>query len=89
MEKVISRNGTALVTDTRSLATRITLVASATSLLPLATLHVLSPEFDPSWRMVREYAIGGYKWGFDVDGRDTGSKFHCTVFRDQVSNLHA
>jgi hypothetical protein len=28
----------------------------------LAALHVLSPEFDPSWRMVSEYALGRYEW---------------------------
>lgn len=35
--------------------------AIATTLL-LAGLHVLSPEFDPSWRMVSEYAFGRYGW---------------------------
>jgi hypothetical protein len=28
----------------------------------LAGLHILSPEFDPSWRMVSEYANGQYSW---------------------------
>jgi hypothetical protein len=28
----------------------------------LAALHVLSPEFDPAWRMVSEYALGNYGW---------------------------
>ena len=28
----------------------------------LAALHILSPEFDPSWRMVSEYANGQYGW---------------------------
>ncbi|EDK72416.1 hypothetical protein TM7_0470 [candidate division TM7 genomosp. GTL1] len=28
----------------------------------LGVLHVLSPEFDPSWRMVSEYANGHYGW---------------------------
>lgn len=28
----------------------------------LAALHVLSPEFDPSWRVVSEYANGHYGW---------------------------
>jgi hypothetical protein len=37
------------------------ILASATILL-LASLHVLSPEFDPSWRMVSEYAFGHYGW---------------------------
>jgi hypothetical protein len=36
------------------------IAASASTLLLLASLHVLSPEFDPSWRMVSEYAFGRY-----------------------------
>ena len=32
------------------------------ALLLLASLHVLSPEFDPSFRMVSEYALGHYGW---------------------------
>src|SRR5207249_6443953 len=28
----------------------------------VASLHRLSPEFDPSWRMVSEYAFGHYRW---------------------------
>jgi hypothetical protein len=31
----------------------------ATSLL---TLHVVEPEFDPTWRFVSEYALGGAGW---------------------------
>ncbi len=38
----------------------ISIVASAGVLLFLASLHILSPEFDPSWRMVSEYANGDY-----------------------------
>lgn len=40
------------------IAARFTLAASAAALLALASLHVLCPEFDPSWRMVSEYANG-------------------------------
>jgi len=32
------------------------------SLVLLAALHVIRPEFDPSWRMVSEYAIGEHGW---------------------------
>jgi hypothetical protein len=28
----------------------------------LAALHILSPEFQPSWRMISEYANGEYPW---------------------------
>jgi Protein of unknown function (DUF998) len=37
-------------------------ILTAATILLLATLHVLSPEFDPSWRMVSEYAFGHYGW---------------------------
>ena len=43
-------------------AVGLALVAAVAALLSLATLHVLSPEFDPSWRMVSEYANGRYGW---------------------------
>jgi hypothetical membrane protein len=36
--------------------------AAAAVLLLLASLHILSPEFDPSFRMVSEYALGHYGW---------------------------
>jgi hypothetical protein len=32
------------------------------ALVALAALHVVSPELDPSWRMVSEYANGRYAW---------------------------
>jgi hypothetical protein len=32
------------------------------TILFLAALHVLSPEFSPSWRVVSEYAFGHYAW---------------------------
>jgi hypothetical protein len=35
---------------------------SALALLALASLHILSPEFDPSFHMVSEYANGHYAW---------------------------
>ena len=40
----------------------LAMVAAAATLLLLASLHVLSPEFDPSFRMVSEYALGHYSW---------------------------
>jgi hypothetical membrane protein len=43
-------------------AARIAIAAAVTALLLLAGLHMLSPEFDPSWRMVSEYANGHYGW---------------------------
>jgi len=38
------------------------MAAAALTVLLLATLHVLSPEFDPSRRVVSEYANGRYDW---------------------------
>jgi hypothetical protein len=43
-------------------AGKISFAASAASLMLLFALHILSPEFDPSWRMVSEYALGNYGW---------------------------
>jgi hypothetical membrane protein len=43
-------------------AARVAIAAAAAVLLLLAGLHRLSPEFDPSWRMVSEYATGRYGW---------------------------
>jgi|SRR5688572_5309430 len=63
-EKVVSK-----VTDTTlprkaisQVAARISFATSVLTLVLLAALHLLSPEFDPSWRMVSEYANGGYGW---------------------------
>ncbi|RPJ18786.1 MAG: DUF998 domain-containing protein, partial [Chloroflexi bacterium] len=41
-------------------AARLAIAAGIAVLLLLGSLHVLSPEFDPSWRMVSEYANGRY-----------------------------
>jgi Protein of unknown function (DUF998) len=43
-------------------AARLAFGAAAAVLLLLASLHVLSPEFDPAWRVVSEYADGRYGW---------------------------
>lgn len=39
-------------------ASWLALLASGATLLLLAALHGLNPEFSPSWRMVSEYALG-------------------------------
>lgn len=43
-------------------AAGLSLATSALTLLSLASLHVLSPEFDPARRAVSEYAMGHYGW---------------------------
>jgi hypothetical protein len=53
------------VTDKATLsvpAARVAIAAAGAVLLLLASLHLLSPEFDPSWRVVSEYANGRYGW---------------------------
>lgn len=44
----------------------VSLLATGVSGLSLALLHVLSPEFSPSWRMVSEYANGRVPWVLTV-----------------------
>jgi len=40
----------------------LSFVLALATLVLLIALHVLSPEFDPSWRVVSEYANGHYGW---------------------------
>ena len=40
----------------------LAMILTVATILLLASLHLLSPEFDPSWRMVSEYASGHYDW---------------------------
>lgn len=40
----------------------LALAATAVSCAALLLLHVVSPEFQPSWRMVSEYANGRHGW---------------------------
>ncbi|HKY53543.1 MAG TPA: DUF998 domain-containing protein [Anaerolineales bacterium] len=42
------------------IAARLSFGAAVTTLVLLGALHILSPEFAPSWRMVSEYANGQY-----------------------------
>lgn len=39
----------------------LALVSGILALICLVVLHVVSPEFQPSWRMISEYAMGKYK----------------------------
>lgn len=48
------------------LSALVAIAFSTAALLLLAGLHVLSPEFDPSWRMVSEYANGRYGWALSL-----------------------
>jgi hypothetical protein len=43
-------------------STQIALALALAFLVLLAALHVLEPEFTPSWRMISEYELGRYGW---------------------------
>lgn len=64
MSSAISLNGPTNFRTARTATTAasVSLSSTAIALVCLATLHVLSPEFDPSWRMASEYALGDYSW---------------------------
>lgn len=64
MNEAISKGAdtTRSVMAISQVAGRISFAAAVASLVFLAALHILSPEFDPSWRMVSEYALGNYGW---------------------------
>ncbi len=47
---------------TKESTARLAIASSLASLLALGLLHILSPEFDPAWRMVSEYANGNFGW---------------------------
>jgi hypothetical protein len=40
----------------------LAVLATVATILLLVALHMLSPEFSPSWRVVSEYAFGHYAW---------------------------
>jgi Protein of unknown function (DUF998) len=50
------------ITATQLAAASVALAGAAATVLLLAGLHLLSPQFDPRWRMVSEYANGHYGW---------------------------
>ncbi|HKA22664.1 MAG TPA: DUF998 domain-containing protein [Blastocatellia bacterium] len=43
-------------------AARITFWTATLFLVLLAVLHIIKPEYDPSWRMISEYEIGRFGW---------------------------
>jgi hypothetical protein len=59
MNTPIAATDTALISVP---AAWLAIAAAGVALLLLAGLHVLSPEFDPSFRVVSEYANGQYSW---------------------------
>ena len=45
-----------------SLLAQLVITSGALSLVSLLALHFVSPEYQPSWRMISEYALGKHKW---------------------------
>lgn len=54
--------GQAIASGWSTAAAGLAIAAVAVSLSAFVLLHVLSPEFEWSWRMVSEYANGRYRW---------------------------
>jgi hypothetical protein len=50
----------------KSQLAKISIGAGTVALICLFLLHILSPEFDPDWRMVSEYALGKHKFFVSV-----------------------
>src|SRR5579864_509465 len=40
----------------------LAILATGATIVLLVSLHLLSPEFSPSWRVISEYALGHYPW---------------------------
>lgn len=68
-------------------AARLAIAASAAALLLLASLHITSPQFDPAWRMVSEYANGQYGWVLSLMFAFWATSYWALAFalRSQVS----
>lgn len=43
-------------------AAQLSIAMGIIVILLLASLHFLSPEFDPTWRVISEYALGQFGW---------------------------
>ena len=43
-------------------AASLSFAGAATFVVLLTALHLIKPEFDPSWHFISEYAIGEYGW---------------------------
>ncbi|RXZ77579.1 DUF998 domain-containing protein [Paenibacillaceae bacterium] len=50
------------VTVTASKFALVSVFSGTLFFLLLCSLHLLEPEFDPTWRFVSEYALGGFGW---------------------------
>lgn len=50
------------VSTVQTLAARLSIVSGVLFVLLLASLHVLEPEFDPTWHFISEYTLGNVGW---------------------------
>lgn len=50
------------ITKTASRFALISVLAGTLFILTLSSLHILEPEFDPTWRFISEYALGTSGW---------------------------
>ena len=61
MENIINLSNQQVIASSTT-APKLAFITAATAILLMLVLHVLSPEFSPSWRMVCEYALGQSAW---------------------------
>ncbi|QBD81174.1 DUF998 domain-containing protein [Ktedonosporobacter rubrisoli] len=50
------------ISNGQTLFARLSIAAGTLFVLLLLSLHVLEPEFDPTWRFISEYALGSFGW---------------------------
>lgn len=62
MRYMLDRQIVKPMSATQLAAASVAFAGAASTILLLAALHVLSPEYDPRWRMLSEYANGHYGW---------------------------
>jgi hypothetical protein len=51
----------------QNIASKLTVASMGLFLLILLMLHLLEPEYDPTWRFISEYALGQYGWLMNLD----------------------
>lgn len=68
-------------------AANLSFAFGVATIVLLAALHLLSPEFDPARRMVSEYALGDYGWILSLMFLTWASSSACLFFAIQ-SKIH-
>lgn len=70
---------------------KLVLISAVLALLLLVILHFISPEFDPSWRMVSEYALGSHQWALTLFFLLWGFSTICLaiILKKEVSSIWA